>query len=120
MKISISEASLSILFEDKAGSREMSQDVCHQNTAELRAGGIRCATNRKRENEMTAKKKRRIKVTTNSKHNLPIVVFLAGILLQMLRTRRGRVTLRMCGQYRLGCTLLLCRIFSIVRLRVGP
>lgn len=45
-------------------------------TAELRASGIRCGKNRvarlMRENGIMAKTKRRFKITTDSKHNLPI------------------------------------------------
>ena len=46
-------------------------------TAELRANGIRCGKNRvarlMRENGIQAKTKRRFKITTDSKHDLPIV-----------------------------------------------
>jgi putative transposase len=45
-------------------------------TAELRVSGIRCGKNRvarlMRENEVVAKTMRRFKITTDSKHNLPI------------------------------------------------
>ena len=45
-------------------------------TAELRASGLRCGKNRvarlMRENGIMAKTRRRFKITTDSKHNLPI------------------------------------------------
>ena len=51
-------------------------------TAQLRASGIRCGKNRiarlMRENGIMAKTKRRFKITTDSKHNLPIAENLLG------------------------------------------
>ncbi len=51
-------------------------------TAQLRARGIRCGKNRvarlMRENGIMAKTKRRFKITTDSKHNLPIAENLLG------------------------------------------
>jgi len=51
-------------------------------TAELRARGIRCGKNRvarlMRKNGIMAKTKRRFKITTDSKHNLPIAENLLG------------------------------------------
>ena len=48
----------------------------HRITAELRASGIRCGKNRvarlMRENGIMAKTRRRFKITTDSRHNLPI------------------------------------------------
>lgn len=72
------------------------------------------------ENGIKAKHKRRFKVTTDSKHNLPV----APNLLDRHFTpappiRSGHLTSPTCGKMTAGCIWRLCSTCSIVKWRAG-
>ena len=64
-----------------------------------------------RENDIRARHKRRYKVTTDSKHNLPIAPNLLG--------RNFNPAAPICGQMRVGCIWLLFLISSHAGLSAG-
>ena len=74
-----------------------------------------------RENGIQARHKRRYKVTTDSKHSLPVAAEPAGSELhaRLRRIRSGHPTSPTCGRMKAGCIWRSCSICSTVKWSAG-